>query len=259
MNTHPVKEETEKTPDFVDFSSGKRLAYHLSEGKNPGIVFLGGFNSDMNGGKAIAMEARCKEEGRRFLRFNYSGHGSSSSHFEDGTIGQWKQDAIDMIDRLAPGPNILIGSSMGGWIMLLVALARPDTITGLVGIASAPDFTEELLWDTATPDQKKQLAETGRVEIAPCMPDQSPYPITMKLIEEGRNHLLLRNPIPLSMPMRLLHGIRDEDVPYSVSQRLLDTVTSTDARLTLVKNASHRFSEPEQIELIWQQVKSLTK
>ena len=254
MNTQTVKNESDISPSFIppsytDFPDGRRIAYHLTEGSVPGVVFLGGFNSDMNGSKALHLEAVCKAKGQRFLRFNYTGHGNSSGRFIEGTIGGWKRDAVDMLDTLAAGKNILVGSSMGGWIMLLAALERKENVSGLLGIASAPDFTENLLWETATEKQKVQFLEEGVIQVPNCYGGE-PYPITYQLIQEGRKHLLLDGDIPLDMPVRLIHGTLDEDVPFVMSQRLMQRLTSTDVTLTLVKNAGHRLSEPSQLNMI---------
>ena len=256
INMQTVKNESAIIPSFIEFSSGKRLAYHLSEGKSPGVVFFGGFRSDMTGAKALALEALCKADGRRFLRFDYSGHGQSSGDFTEGTIGEWKQDALDILDHIAPGENILVGSSMGGWIMLLAALARPDRVRGLVGIASAPDFTEMLLWGSATEAQKKQLRVEGLIHVPSCY-GQEPYPISYRLIEEGRSHLLLNGDIPLTCPVRLLHGTGDEDVPYRVSEQLMQRLAATDVTLTLVKGGGHRLSEPAELAMIGGMVRGL--
>ena len=244
------------SPDFIEFSEGRRLAYHLTEGKLPGVVFLGGFNSDMTGTKAIHLEAFCQRMGVRFLRFDYSGHGQSSGNFADGTIGTWKRDALDMLDTIAPGKNILVGSSMGGWLTLLAALERPENVVGLVGIASAPDFTETLIWRPSTVMQKEQWHKEGVIHIPDCY-GKKPYPITYKLIEEGRNHLLLTDKILLDIPVRLIHGMKDGDVPFQVSMQLAERLASTDIIVTLIKDAVHRLSEPEQLEIIEKTVNSL--
>ncbi len=188
---------------------GATIAYHRLAGRLPGIVFLGGFRSDMTGTKALYLEEYCRERGRAYVRFDYFGHGASSGDFALGTIGRWRDDAVAVVDSLTDGKQILVGSSMSGWIMLLVALARPERIAALVGIAGAPDFTEELLWPRLTPAQRREIGERGQVMLSSDY-DSAGYLYTRALIEDGRKHLLLGKPIPLDMPVRLLHGMRDE-------------------------------------------------
>ncbi len=204
----------------------------------------------MMGSKALALEEYCASRGIRFVRFDYTGHGQSSGDFKGGTIGAWKQDALDIFDQVAPGDNIIVGSSMGGWIMLLVALARKSCVRGLVGIASAPDFTQELIWDQMKQTQRDEMEQNGLIHLPSCY-GQEPYPITRHLIEEARNHLMLtREVIDLPVPVRLLHGTKDEDVPWQVSQRLMEKLTSPDAMLRLIKDAGHRLSEPDQLLML---------
>ena len=236
-------------PDFLETPQGRRIAYRLSEGTGPGVVFLGGFRSDMEGTKAVHLEAWAQARGRAFLRFDYSGHGASSEVFEDGAIGDWAEDAMAAISVLTAGPQVLVGSSMGGWISLLAAKAMPERIAGLVGIAAAPDFTEDGMWASFTEAQRAALMEAGRVEL-PSEYSDEPYVITRRLIEEGRGRLVLREPLPLPFPVRLLQGTADADVDVSVALRLLDHATGPDIRLTLVKGADHRFSTPECLALI---------
>ncbi|MEL6800965.1 MAG: alpha/beta hydrolase [Pseudomonadota bacterium] len=236
-------------PNHLDTSQGRRIAYHQTPGAAPGVVFLGGFHSDMEGTKALHLEAWAKAEGRAFLRFDYSGHGQSSGDFLEGAIGDWAEDAMAAIGHLTQGPQILVGSSMGGWIALLVARAMPDRVAGLVGIAAAPDFTEDSMWAGFTDAEKARLTEQGRVE-QPSDYSDEPYIITRRLIEEGRDQLVLRAPLPAPFPVRLLHGTADTDVALSVPLRLIDHIDSPDARLTLVKDADHRFSDPDQLDLI---------
>lgn len=250
MNQSPVKQESPAAPSFLTLPDGRRLAYHLTPGRLPGVVFLGGFRSDMTGGKALALEAYCAARGQRFLRFDYSGHGQSGGDFMECGIGRWKADALAMLDEVASGPNVLAGSSMGGWIMLLAALAQPQQVRGLVGIAAAPDFTERLIWNEFTPEQKAVLQQRGVVYVPNCYDDQAPYPLTRHLIEEGRSHLLLHAPIALDMPVRLLHGTEDKDVPWQVSHQLADALTSHDVALTLIKNGGHRLSEPGPLAML---------
>lgn len=235
-------------PDYLNTPLGRRIAYHQTAGQGPGVAFLGGFKSDMTGTKAVHLQDWAEATGRAFLRFDYSGHGQSSGDFLDGCIGDWAEDAMAAIAELTTGPQILVGSSMGGWIALLVAKAMPDRVAGLVGIAAAPDFTEDLMWAQFTDAERAALA-TGRVE-QPSEYSDEPYVITQKLIEDGRTRLVLRDPLPLPFPVRLLQGTADVDVPPAVALRLMDHADSPDLRLVLVKGADHRFSTPECLELI---------
>ncbi len=236
-------------PAFLETPRGRRLAYHCLPGKGPGVIFLGGFKSDMEGTKALFLEDWARRTGRAFLRFDYSGHGRSSGDFEDGAIGDWFEDALAVIDMLTEGPQVLVGSSMGGWIALLVVRSRPERIAGLVGIAAAPDFTEDGMWAEFDPVQRSVLMEMGRIEL-PSEYSDEPYVITRRLIEDGRRHLVLRSPLRLDVPTRLLQGTADEDVPVDVALRLLDHAEGEDIRLTLVKGADHRFSTPPLLDLI---------
>lgn len=243
-------------PSFLELPNNHRIAYALTDGTLPCVIFLGGFKSDMTGLKATALEAYCKERGQRFIRFDYSGHGKSTGKFEEGTIGGWKNDALAVIDKLGAEKNILVGSSMGAWISLLCALERQEKLAGMVGIASAPDFTEKLIWERLNDEQKGVLQREG-VYYAPSCYGEEPYPITLKLIEEARNHLLLDREIKLDIPVRLLHGTNDEDVPWQVSTTLLQLISSHDTALTLVKNGNHRLSEPAQLNMMCDAVKTL--
>lgn len=236
-------------PDFLTTPQGRKIAYHRTKGAGPGVAFLGGFKSDMTGTKAVHLQDWAERTGRAFLRFDYSGHGQSSGDFLDGCIGDWAEDAIAAISALTEGPQVLVGSSMGGWISLLTIKALPDRVAGFVGIAAAPDFTEDSMWAGFTEAQKSEMAETGRVEL-PSEYSDEPYVITQRLIEDGRNRLVLRTPLPLPFPVRLLQGTEDVDVPPSVALRLLDHAQGDDIRLTLVKGADHRFSTPECLALI---------
>lgn len=210
------------------------------------MIFLGGFMSDMTGTKAEALERFCRDTGRGFTRFDYTGHGQSSGEFTDGTIGRWSEDAIAVLDEVTEGPQVVVGSSMGGWIMLLVALARPQRVAGLVGIAAAPDFTEDLMWNRYSPEVRAQLESEG-LYYEPSDYDEDPYPIAITLIEEGRNHLLLDRPIAIHCPVRLYHGMRDEAVPWMTSSRLAERLLSEDVRVMMVKDGDHRLSRDEDI------------
>lgn len=235
-------------PDYLTTPQGRRLAYNRTEGEGPGVVFLGGFKSDMQGTKAVALEDWAKRKGRAFLRFDYSGHGESDGEFIAGCIGDWAEDAQAAISELTEGPQILVGSSMGGWISLLMTQRMPERIAGLVTIAAAPDFTEDSMWAGFDDAQKTALDMVEQV----ALPSEygEPYIITKRLIEDGRNHLLLRGPIPLPFPVRFLQGTADADVDISVAHRLLDRAEGPDIRLTLVKGADHRFSDPDCLVLI---------
>lgn len=239
----------------LDRGDGVELAWALQPGRSPTVVFLPGFRSDMNGDKATALAAFCAERGQACLRFDYSGHGTSGGRFEDGTIGRWADDALAVIDRRSKGPLLLVGSSMGGWIALLVAPARKERVAGLVGIAAAPDFTEVLMWETMTFEQRRTLMDEGALHI----PSQygEPYPITRGLIEDGRKHLLLEAPIALDCPVRLLHGQCDPDVPWEMALRIAEQLTSEDVQVTLVKDGDHRLSRPQDLALLMRTVGAL--
>ncbi|MCG8359086.1 MAG: alpha/beta hydrolase [Kiloniellales bacterium] len=239
-------EKAPAPPQSLSRDGGMTIAYHKSSGLAPGIVFLGGFMSDMTGTKATALEAYARARGRAFLRFDYRGHGQSSGDFTEGTIGLWAEDAIAALDELTEGPQVLVGSSMGGWIMLLTALARPERVAGMVGIAAAPDFTEDLMWQRYAPEIRTTLEREGIYE-EPSEYSDEPYRITMKLIEDGRRHLLLRAPIPLTCPLRLIHGTADAAVPWETSLRIMERIESEDVEVTLVKEGDHRLSEPHDL------------
>ena len=234
-----------------------RIAYHQTEGNGPGVVFLGGFHSDMEGTKAVDLEVWAKETGRAFLRFDYGGHGQSSGDFLDGCIGDWFADAKNAIAALTEGPQILVGSSMGGWIALLICRAMPEKIAGLVGIAAAPDFTEDSMWEGFSKQERADLVQKGRVELPSDYSDE-PYVITRRLIEDGRNQLVLRDSLLLPFPTRLLQGTADTDVEMDVALRLLNHVGGDDIRLTLVKGADHRFSSPECLGLIRRTIEEIS-
>jgi pimeloyl-ACP methyl ester carboxylesterase len=234
--------------DLHDRGDGIRLAYRLTPGRSPTVVFLPGFRSDMTGDKATHLAAFCDARGHAMLRLDYSGHGASEGAFEDGSIGRWTADALALIDALTTGPLVLVGSSMGGWIALLAARARPQRTAALVGIAAAPDFTERLMWDAMAPAERETLLRDGVVQV----PSEygGPYPITRTLIEDGRRHLLLDAPIPLACPVRLLHGQADASVPWETALRTTARLEATDVRVTLVKDGDHRLSRPQDLDLL---------
>ncbi|WP_342078751.1 alpha/beta hydrolase [Yoonia sp. SS1-5] len=238
---------------FLVTPQGRRLAYHLTDGTAPAIVFLGGFKSDMAGTKAVFLEKWARDSGRAFLRFDYSGHGQSGGEFTDGAISDWFADACAAIGLLA-GQVVLVGSSMGGWISLLVARQMPERIAGLVTIAAAPDFTEDSMWASFTDAQKAEVM-AGQT----ALPSEygAPYIITRRLIEDGRTQLVLREPLALPFPTRFLQGTADADVDMQVALRLLDHADGADMRLTLVDGADHRFSDDACLRLITQSVEDV--
>lgn len=242
--------------EFLDTAAGRRIAYHRTQGQGPGVVFLGGFKSDMTGTKALHLQDWAQRRGRAFLRFDYSGHGASSGHFEEGSIGDWAEDARAVIEALTDGPQVLVGSSMGGWIALLVARALPHRLAGLVTIAAAPDFTERGFWEGFDAQQREALMRAGRLELPSDYADQ-PYVITRQLIEDGRQNLVMDQPLRLDCPVRLLQGTADADVPMSWALDLLAHLDAGDLRLTLVKGADHRFSTPECLRMIEEAVEDL--
>lgn len=235
--------------EFLRTPQGRRIAHHRRPGRGPGVVFLGGFRSDMTGTKALHLDAWAAAAGRAFVRFDYSGHGASSGSFAEGCIGDWAADAAAVLAALTEGPQVLVGSSMGGWIALLLARARPDRIAGLVGVAAAPDFTEDGYWAGMDAAARASLAAQGYIDV-PTAYAPGPYRITRRLIEDGRRHLVLRTPLAAPFPVRLLHGSADADVPVAWGLRLLDHLAGPDVRLTLVRGADHRFSDPACLQLL---------
>jgi pimeloyl-ACP methyl ester carboxylesterase len=235
-------------PSFLTLPGRAALAYRLQPGRSPTVVFLPGFKSDMNGDKAEHLAAWCAARGNGFLRFDYAGHGASGGEFTTGTVGGWRDDALALIDRVTDGALLLVGSSMGGWIALLAALARPGRVAGLIGIAAAPDFTEALMWEAMTPGERAILTQDGVLNVPSDY--GAPLPITRGLIEDGRRHLLLGGPIALDCPVRLMHGQQDADVPWERSLLLAGRLTSSDVRTVLIKDAGHRLSRPGDLRVL---------
>jgi pimeloyl-ACP methyl ester carboxylesterase len=242
-------------PTFITVGSGhdsRRIAMRVRDGAAPGLFWMSGFKSDMQGGKAVALDAWAAEHGRACARFDYSGHGESGGAFVDGTIGRWLEDSLAAFDAACQGPQVVIGSSMGGWMALLLAraLARRGktgraTLAGLVLIAPAPDFTEELMWKGFSPEIRAEIETSGQW----LRPSEygEPYPITRQLIEEGRNHLLLGSAIDVGCPVRILQGRQDPDVPWQHAFRLAERLPSEDVVLTMIQDGDHRLSRPQDI------------
>ena len=234
--------------NFLETGDHRRLAYRKTPGYQPTVVFLSGLKSDMEGTKATHLEHWARESGQSFLRFDYSGHGASSGQFEDGCIGDWFQDSLSIIDALTEGSVVLVGSSMGGWQALLLGRQMPDRIKGIVTIAAAPDFTEDSYWASFSDQERRQLDVEGKIEV-PSEYEES-YVITKRLIEDGRDHLLLRQPLILPLPVRCLQGSADASVKIDVALRLFHHIDCPDLRLILAKDADHRFSDDKCLKLI---------
>jgi pimeloyl-ACP methyl ester carboxylesterase len=229
---------------FLPQADGHKLAFCHRPGKQPGILFCGGFNSDMQGQKALALDAWCESRGQQFTRFDYFGHGESSGSFSDGTIGRWAEDTVAVLEQVTQGPQIIVGSSMGGWMMLLATLASPQRVIALVGIAAAPDFTADMLGGAFSLEQLAELEEQGYTDIANCYDDHEPYRISRTLIDEGSKHLLLDQEIPIDLPVRLIQGQQDPDVPWQHALQLSEQLSSGDVEVQLIKSGDHRLSDP---------------
>ena len=238
---------TPQHPEFLERPNGAMIAYNKVTGGSPGIIFLHGLMSDRDGTKAPALANHCARSGQACVRFDMFGHGESTGRFEEGNISRWTNDAIAVIDHLTEGPQILVGSSMGGWVMVRAALARPERVAGLIGIAPGPDFTEDLMWPRLTSVELEQLKTKGIIRLQSDY-DERPYPISRQLFEDGRQALVLRAPIPISCPVRLIHGMKDTSVPWNVSMRLAEKITGDDVNVILVKNGDHRLSDSADID-----------
>jgi pimeloyl-ACP methyl ester carboxylesterase len=250
---------TEQEPTFIEVGEGadrRRIAVRARAGSGPGLLWLGGFNSDMRGTKALALDGWAAEHGRACIRFDYSGHGESGGAFIDGTIGRWLEESVAVFEQFCRGPQVVIGSSMGGWIALLLARelaknpVRNAALAGLVLIAPAPDFTEELMWKGFSPEIRQEI-ETNGLWLRPSpYGDGTPYPITRALIEEGRNHLLLGSSIDVGCPVRILQGAQDPDVPWKHAFELAHRLPADDVVLTVIQDGDHRLSRPQDIARI---------
>lgn len=228
---------------------GDALRYRVTRGQQPTVVFLGGFRSDMSGLKARMIERLAAQRGHGALVLDYSGHGESGGRFETGCISRWCDDAAEIIEAAAGGPLVLVGSSMGGWIMTLLARRLASRVAGVLGIASAPDFTEGLYNDRLDAQQRAEVDTDGLTWVDSAYGD-GPYPITRALIEDGRAHGVLGQSVPVSGPVRLIHGLADPDVPWQRSVALADAIVSEDVRIELIKGGGHRLSEPSELDRI---------
>ncbi|MHA6768810.1 alpha/beta hydrolase [Sphingobium ummariense] len=240
------------TPAFLARPDGLRLAYRFTPGASPTIVFLPGYMSDMEGSKAVALDGWARGQGRAMLRLDYAGNGASEGRFEDGTLASWRDDALLLIDSLTAGPLVLVGSSMGGWLALLIALARRERVAGLVGIAAAPDFTD---WGFTDADKALLMTE-GRIVEPPPYGD-APYVTTRAFWESGQALRLLDEPIAIDCPVRLLQGQADPDVPWQTALRIAERLRSSDVQTLLIKDGDHRLSRDGDIALLIRTVASL--
>ncbi|MEH2505109.1 pimeloyl-ACP methyl ester carboxylesterase [Bradyrhizobium sp. AZCC 1578] len=251
--------QIDQEPTFIEVgerAAGRRIAVRARAGSGPGLFWLGGFNSDMRGTKALALDAWAAEHGRACIRFDYSGHGESGGAFIDGTIGRWLEDSVAVFEQFCRGPQVVIGSSMGGWLALLLARAiaereaAPATLAGLVLIAPAPDFTEQLMWNSFSDEVREEIRTKG-VWMRPSeYGDGAPYPVTRALIEEGRNHLLLGSAIEVGCAVRILQGAQDPDVPWQHAFALAHRLPAEDVVLTMIQDGDHRLSRPQDIARI---------
>lgn len=235
--------------EYLRLEDGSSLAYRHTPGHTPGILFCAGFNSNMQGTKALALEHWCQQQGVQYTRFDYQGHGESSGKLADGCIGRWRDDTLAILDRVTSGPQLIVGSSMGGWIMLLVALLRPERLIGLLGLAAAPDFTERLR-HRLTPAQQHQLAANGYADLPNCYDDGEPYRISQHLLDEGSAHLLLQKEIPIDLPVSLIQGQLDEDVPWQLALTLAEKISSDEVSIQILKKGDHRLSEPADLQCL---------
>ncbi len=247
----------DREAQFATREDGTRIAYRRRTGKGPGILFLGGFRSDMEGTKARALDAHAAEAGRTFLRFDYFGHGLSDGRFEAGTIGRWTEDAVFVLDTLTQGPQVLVGSSLGGWLALLIALKRPERVAAILTVSLAADFTRHVHDVIFGDEQRRQMAHDGQVLIPDCHGGE-PYAITRHLIEEAEAHFLLpRDRIAITAPVRLIHGQLDQDVPWSTSLEIAERVEARDVRVTLVKDGEHQLARPVDLALMLRELDAL--
>ena len=240
---------------FLKSPAGHSIAYRHQPAalgtEGPGVLFCCGFQSDMNGDKALALEAECQRQGRQFTRFDYMAHGQSSGDFAEGTISQWRDDALQVLDQVTRGPQLIVGSSMGGWIMLLTALARPERIHSLIGLAAAPDFTKRFVEEELTLEQAAILQSQGYFDVPNCYDENGVYRMYNKLVQDGtHNNTLLDKALAIDVPVRLLHAVNDEDVPWRVGGAIIEQMAGSNGQLRLLKTGGHRLSDPASLALI---------
>nr|XP_060626616.1 palmitoyl-protein thioesterase ABHD10, mitochondrial [Anolis sagrei ordinatus] len=244
------------SPSFLNRTDLPKLAYHKLKGKNPGVVFLPGLFSNMNGEKAIALEDYCKSVGHAFVRFDYRGCGGSDGSTKESTLGKWRKDVLSILDELTQGPQILVGSSLGGWLMLHAAIARPEKVAALVGVAVAADHLVATFQQLSV-EVKKEIEEKGEWRMPTKHNEEGFYSVPYELIQEAENHCVLNSPLPIKCPVRLIHGLKDDDVPWQISMKIAECVVGGDVDVILRKGGSHRMKEKEDIKLIVYTVEDL--
>ncbi|KAJ8390593.1 hypothetical protein AAFF_G00101990 [Aldrovandia affinis] len=237
------------TVQYVTRPDLPKLAYRKVKGKSPGVVFLPGFGSSMDGQKAEALEEFCKSLGHSYLRFDYTGCGTSEGVWAECTVGSWKRDVLFVLDELVDGPQILVGSSMGGWLMLLAAIARPEKIAALVGISTAADHFVTA-FKSLPLEVRKEFEEKGEWTVATKHNDEGSYTLSMNFLQEAETHCVLQCPIPVTCPVRLIHGLKDQDIPWHISMQVAERVLSTDVDVILRKHGQHRMGEKDDIKLM---------
>ncbi|XP_003219166.1 palmitoyl-protein thioesterase ABHD10, mitochondrial [Anolis carolinensis] len=244
------------SPSFLNRADLPKLAYHKLKGKNPGVVFLPGLFSNMNGEKALALEEYCKSVGHAFVRFDYRGCGGSDGNTKENTLGKWRKDVLSILDELTQGPQILVGSSLGGWLMLHAAIARPEKVAALVGVAVAADHLVATFQQLSV-EVKKEIEEKGEWRMPTKHNEEGFYSVPYELIQEAENHCVLNSPLPIKCPVRLIHGLKDDDVPWQISMKIAECVVSGDVDIILRKGGGHRMKEKEDIKLIVYTVEDL--
>ncbi len=242
-------------PEMLQRPDGQSIAYHHTAGESAGVIFCSGFMSDMQGTKALALESAMKTIGRSYTRFDYLGHGQSTGNFQDGCISRWTDDALAVLDECTAGPQVIVGSSMGGWIGLRMALLRPDRVAGFVGIAAAPDFTTRMRSDMSE-DALADIERQGYWE-EPSEYSEEPYIITKKLLDDGDRNLVMQNHIPFDGPVHLLQGMKDDSVPWQTAMDIQEKLSSEDVVVSLIKNGDHRLSEQDDINRLILSVESV--
>lgn len=243
-------------PSRLSRPGGETIAYHQLRGEGTGLIWLGGFKSDMEGSKVLTLQEWAAASARPFTRFDYFGHGQSSGAFRDGTISRWRDDALAVLDSVTEGPQVLVGSSMGGWVASLVALARPDRIKAIVFVAPAPDFTQKLMWPSLSDEAREAITQKGEW-LSPSENGFDPYPITRSLIEDGKENCLMTGSVAIQCPVRILQGMLDEDVPWRHALEFAEQIESDDVTLNLIKDGDHRLSDPANLARLVDVVETL--